>query len=192
MPSCEAHNTMKSREDEYLLYVLVMSLTSNEVAKSQFLTKVWRAIERRPKLLERLMLTTREVTVHDKVNDTWHDTIAIQPEEQRLVGIFTCIAKAIYFHERATQWPGKISVLHEFMLSFEDLAQNERQRAIEQELNAVLRDVPCKGEYPDVFCYQFVEMESMPFVRLHFFGSTRVSAVYIERTSTCSINDKAD
>jgi hypothetical protein len=179
VPSCEAHNTEKSREDEYLLYVLVMSLPSNELAKSQFLTKVRRAIERRPKLLERLLLKTHEVIVHDTVTDEWHKTLAIQPEEHRLVGIFTCIAKALYFYEKASTWPGRVSVLSEFMLSFDDLAQNERQRVLELQLNAVLSDVPFKGENPDVFSYQFVEVDGKTFVRLHFYGSTRVSAVYV-------------
>lgn len=179
VPSCETHNTEKSQEDEYLLYVLAMSLPSNELAKSQFLTKIRRAIERRPKLLERLLLKTQEVVVHDTVNDAWYKTIAIQPDERRLVGIFTCIAKALYFHEKTYPWLGQVSVLCEFMLSFMDIEQNERQRLMEQQLNAALNDVPFKGENPDVFSYQFVEVEGKNFIRLHFYGSTRVSAVYV-------------
>lgn len=179
VPSCETHNTEKSLEDEYLLYVLVMSLSSNDLAKSQFLTKIHRAIERRPKLLERLLLKFQEVVVHDTVNDAWYKTIAIQPEGHRLVGIFTCIAKALYFHEKACPWLGRVNVWSEFMLSIEDLAQNERQHWLEQQLNALLSDVPFKGENADVFSYQFVEVESKSFVRLHFYGSTRVSAAYV-------------
>ena len=179
VPSCAVHNTEKSREDEYLLYVLVMSLPSNELAKSQFLTKVRRAIERRPKLLERLLLKTQEVVVHDTVSDEWHKTLAFQPEEHRLVGIFTCIAKALYFHEKSCMWAGRVSVLSEFMLSFEDLARNERQRMLEQQLNVMLSDVPFKGENPAVFSYQFVELGGKSVVRLHFYGSTRVSAVFV-------------
>lgn len=179
VPSCEKHNTEKSRDDEYLLYVLVMNLPSNYLAKSQFLTKVRRAIERRPKLLERLLLKTQEVVVHDTVNDAWYKTMAIQPEERRLVGIFTCIAKALYFHEKTCLWPGNVSVLSEFMLSFKDIEQNERQSLMVQQLNTVLSDVPFKGENPDIFSYQFVEVEGKCFVRLHFYGGTRVSAVYV-------------
>lgn len=177
--SCDEHNTEKSKEDEYLLYVLVMSIPSNELAKSQFLTKVRRAIERRPQLLERLLLKQQPVVVHDAVNDSWHQTIAIQPEDHRLIRIFTCIAKALYFHERALPWLGRVSVLIEFTLSFSDLARNERQHMLGQQLNEVLKDVPHKGENPDVFSYQFVEADGATFVRLHFYGSTRVSAVYI-------------
>ena len=79
VPSCKAHNTAKSKDDEYLLYVLAMCLPSNEVAKNQFLTKIRRAIERRPKLLSRLLIQQQEVTVYDTISDEWHKTIAIMP-----------------------------------------------------------------------------------------------------------------
>lgn len=179
VPSCALHNMGKSREDEYLLYVLVMSLPSNKLANSQFLTKVRRAIERRPKLLESLLLKTQEVVVHDTVSDKWHKTLAILPDENRLVGIFTCIAKALYFYEKSCTWQGQISVMIEFMLSFDDLAMNERQGELEQQLNAMLSSVPLKGENPDVFSYQFVELDSKSFVRLYFYGGNRVAAVYV-------------
>lgn len=97
-----------------------------------------------------------------------------------LASIFTCIAKALYFHEKMCPWPGHVSVLSEFMLSFKDTAQNERQSLMVQQLNTVLSDVPFKGENPDIFSYQFVEVEGRCFVRLHFYGGTRVSAVYVE------------
>lgn len=177
--SCDTHNTEKSKEDEYLLYVLVMNLSSNEVAKNQYLTKVKRAIERRPKLLERLLLKTAEVTVHDTTTNEWYKTIAIQPEEHRLVSIFTSIAKALYFREKSAVWPGQVSVLVEFMLSLFDAAQNECQRILEEQLNHVLSDIPHKGENPDVFSYQFVEADGKTFARLHFYKNSRVSVVFI-------------
>ena len=179
VPSCEEHNTEKSKEDEYLLYVLAMSLPSNDLGKSQFLTKVRRAYERRPKLLERLLLKPQGVVVHDTVSDAWHKTIAIQPEEHRLIGIFTCIAKALYFYEKACPWLGHVSVFIEFMLSFKDIEQIEQQRLVVQQLDTTFSDVPFKGENPDVFSYQFVEFEGSSFVRLHFYGSTRVTAAYV-------------
>ncbi len=42
VPSGDLHNSKKSSDDEYLLYCLVMSIPSNEIAKKLFLTKVMR------------------------------------------------------------------------------------------------------------------------------------------------------
>lgn len=179
VPSCEAHNTEKSKEDEYLLYCLVMSLPSNEIAKSQFLTKIMRAIQRRPKLIDRLLLQKQEVIVHDREKDVWSRTIAFKPEEQRLISIFTHIAKAIYYHEKKEKWDGTISVIIEFMLSFTNIEQNERQSDLIKELDTILSTVPPKGDNPDIFSYQFVEVEGGLFTRFHFYGNSKVVAAYV-------------
>jgi hypothetical protein len=177
--SCDVHNTQKSKEDEYLLYILVMSLPSNDIAKSQFLTTVKRAIEYRPKLLDRMLIKYREVTYHDTENDIWHRSIAIQPDEARLTEIFRCIAKAMYVVEKETFWPYKISVMIEFMLALDDVARNERQAERVREVEAFLNAAPHKGNNPEIFTYQFVEHDGHALMRLHFYGNTRVSVVFI-------------
>lgn len=179
VPSCEKHNTDKSRDDEYLLYVLAMSLPSNEVAKHQFLTKIMRAVQRRPKLIERLLVESQEVVVHDTVADTWEKTIALRPEESRLIGMFTCIAKGLYFHEKRSPWLGGVSVLIEFMLSFDDLAKNKRQRLLVEQLGTIFSDQPLRGSNQDVFGYQFVEVDGKFMARLHFYGNSKVSVVFV-------------
>jgi hypothetical protein len=179
VPSCEEHNTKRSKDDEYLLYVLVMNLTSNEIAQSQFLTRVRRAIERRPSLLKQLMIETREVIIHDTVTDKWEKSITIKPDEQRLVRVFTSIAKALYFHEKGRVWPGPVSIVTEFMLSFDDIGRNERQEQLVKELDVLLANVPHKGQHPDVFSYQFLDIEGRHLLRLHFFGNSRASATFL-------------
>ena len=52
------------------------------------------------------MIETQEVVIHDTVTDKWEKSIAIKPEEQRLVRVFTSIAKALYFHERWAHFAG--------------------------------------------------------------------------------------
>ncbi len=58
VPSCEAHNTSRSRDDEYAMVVVVQHYQTNKTARNQFATKVIRALRRSP------ALTTR---VYDKV-----------------------------------------------------------------------------------------------------------------------------
>ena len=55
VPSCEEHNTAKSRDDEYLLHVLAASITSSPIGPTQFLTKVRRSLERAPNLASTLL-----------------------------------------------------------------------------------------------------------------------------------------
>ncbi|MDP1996248.1 MAG: hypothetical protein Q8J90_03535 [Gallionella sp.] len=176
--SCDEHNSKKSKDDEYLLYVLAMSLPSNDIAKHQFLTKVRRAIERRPALLQKLLMKFREVTLHDTVNNTWSKSIALQPDHTRLMSIFTHIAKAIYFLETGKIWQSEVTLLIEFLISLENIPQNERQAKVEQAANEFFANISHKGENKNIFTYQFVELEGRAMLRLHFFGNSKVSASF--------------
>jgi hypothetical protein len=49
VPSCDAHNLARSKDDEYLLHVLAASITSNNVGLNQFLTKSRRAFDESPR-----------------------------------------------------------------------------------------------------------------------------------------------
>lgn len=51
VPSCDEHNTKTSKDDEYLLYVLLMNIANNQSAEQHFDTKVIRAIGRNPSVM---------------------------------------------------------------------------------------------------------------------------------------------
>ncbi len=178
VPSCELHNLSKSQDDEYLLYVLVMSLPSNEVAKNQFLTKIHRAINKNPSLLRRFVIQYEEVSVHDTVTNKWFKTIAIQPEHHRLVSIFTSIAKGIYYLEKGTFWNSHIHVVIEFTLSFSDIKSNDKQEELVQGLDTVFSNIPQIGQNPEVFTYQFTNINGSSLCRFNFYGSSRVTVAY--------------
>ncbi len=178
VPSCEAHNLGKSLDDEYLLYVLVMSLPSNEVAKNQFLTKIHRAVATNPSLLKRLLLKYEEVTVHDNITDKWFKTIAIRPEQNRLVNIFTSIAKGIYYLEKDTAWNSKVHIVTEFTLSLSDVESNNKQTMLVKGVDSVFSNCIHKGDNPDVFKYQFMDINGNCMSRFHFYGSSRVTVAY--------------
>jgi len=55
VPACDEHNSAKSKDDEYLLNVLVINLPANEIAKNHFLTKIKRAVQRNPRLMNQIM-----------------------------------------------------------------------------------------------------------------------------------------
>lgn len=156
-----------------------MSLPSNEVAKHQFLTKIMKAIERRPKLIQRLLSDTQEVVVHDTIENKWHRTIALRPEENRLTTIFTHIAKGLYFHEVGKIWSGKVSVLIEFMLSIDEIESNQNQQKLIAKLDSMLANASMKGNNQDVFSYQFAQEDGKSIARLHFYGNSKVTVVFI-------------
>jgi len=183
VPSCDVHNTAKSKDDEYLLYVLALCWPSNEVGQNQFLTKVQRAAKRKPALLNALTLEYQHVRIHDTEKDTWEQSIAIRPDEKRLLDQFTHISKAIYFLETGQHWPGSVSVLIEFLLSLDDVERNARLEGVVRVTEEYLVNVSHKGDNKEVFSYQFVENDGRAMLRLHFYGDNKVSAVFLQCVS---------
>lgn len=177
--SCEEHNSEKSKDDEYLLYVLAMSLPSNDIGKNQFLTKVLRAIKRKPRLIEALLSEVRGVDVNDTKNDEWLKTIAIKPDNARLISIFIHIAKALYFYEMGCIWSGNVRIGIEFLLSLTDVALNQSMANTVQTANECMAEIQYKGDNADIFAYQFVNFEEKALLRLHFYGNSKVLAVFV-------------
>ena len=48
VPSCDRHNSLKSKDDEYLRAVIVMTAVQNKVGQHQFFGKLLPAVTRRP------------------------------------------------------------------------------------------------------------------------------------------------
>ena len=48
VPSCDEHNSEKSKDDVYLLFFLAVSILSNDVSREHFASKIMRAIKRTP------------------------------------------------------------------------------------------------------------------------------------------------
>ncbi len=68
VPSCDAHNSTKCKDDEYLLFVLISHFGNNTVAANQILTKILRALRRRPHLKSIYTKTTKDVLLEGKTS----------------------------------------------------------------------------------------------------------------------------
>lgn len=184
VPSCNEHNTSKSQDDEYLLYLLVINLPANETAKSQFFTKVIRSIQRNPRLMNRLMANPRPVTVVDKEARLAHYTVALHIDDARLESVLNHIARALYFHHFKTQWLGNVRTQPDFLLASLELSGDQGQNKLGELMSAsadyLFSASDFYGENPDVFKYQVLDgnEDVHKLMRLHFYGGCRVSVFF--------------
>lgn len=184
VPACDEHNTSKSHDDEYLLYLLVINLPANQTAKNQFLTKVLRSIERNPGLIKKIMATPHPVIAVDKETGQEHHTVAINVDDARLDSALDHIARALYFHHFKAQWIGSVRTQPDFLLaSFDPEKGQERNNLSEYMLEAadqLFADKAFHGANPDVFKYQVLEGNENVHVlmRLHFYNGCRVSVFF--------------
>jgi hypothetical protein len=184
VPACDLHNTSKSQDDEYLLYLLVINLPANETAKNQFLTKIMRSIERNPGLIKKIMANPHPVVAVDKETGQAHHTVAVNIDDARLDTALDHIARALYFHHFKAQWLGNVRTQPDFLLSSLDPVNGQERNKLGEYMVAaadqLFADKEFHGANPDVFKYQVLEGNENVhmLMRLHFYNGCRVSVFF--------------
>jgi hypothetical protein len=181
VPACTDHNSKKSKDDEYLLTLLAITLPANEIAKNHFLTKVRRSIKRNPRLITALMENRCPVTVINSQTGEIQNTTATRIEDVRLNSVLEHIARALYFHHFKEPWQGSVKTQCDFLLASLDLDdQNLNNQCAELAEGADHIFAKCEfyGANPDVFKYQVLENGIDKLMRLHFYEGCRVSVFF--------------
>jgi hypothetical protein len=182
--ACDEHNTSKSQDDEYLLYLLVINLPANETAKSQFFTKIMRSIQRNPNLIKKFMANPHPVIAVDKETGQAHHTVAVNVDDARLDSALEHIARALYFHHFKNQWLGSVRTQPDFLLASLDPEKGQERNRLGEYMVAaadqLFSGIDFHGENPDVFKYQVLEGNENvhKLMRLHFYNRCRVSVFF--------------
>lgn len=151
VPSCDAHNLRKSNDDEYLLVCLASRVGNNIAAYLHTCTKVRRARERNPFL----------------INIEEEDTVEAQniqfPVEWanvnmlRLFHSFEAIARALYYYDFGVCFNGMCHIVTRLCFNPDAMKStlfNARAcKLIEMEMPHWKTEV--KGDNPEIFTYQF-------------------------------------
>lgn len=173
VPSCEEHNTSKSKDDQYLLYLLAASVTSNAVGLNQFMTKVKRSAERKPWLAATMALKAKPARIFHPDENLWEEGLGIYVDAPRIDATLSKCACALYFHETHKKFGGSVKVITPFTLYLDSPLNAAVSSAL-----AVAEDFfathPSYGNNPDVFCYKFAEGENTATMLLCFYGRTKI------------------
>lgn len=182
VPSCDLHNSMKSNDDEYLLYCLVMSIPSNETGSNHFLTKIMRAIERNPSLIKKYLQKHKTVAVENMETGEWSRSISCQIDDDRFDKSIEQLSRALFFHHFGVKADGEIGIYPNFLMSMnegyeETNASIAKMDSISEQLFS--REV-VHGENPEVFKYCAVDLGQgeAKILRLYFYGGNRVTVIF--------------
>ncbi len=184
VPSCDLHNSRKSKDDEYLLYLLAMNLPSNAVAQNQYFTKVKRAIDRNPSLLAQFTKTTVPVEIEDKTIGKVAQSFAFKIDETRLTRIVDHLARGLYFEHFNKKWLGPIKYQAEFLLATVEPNRstelNEPILEMSRATDKMFKEAEYFGNNPEVFKYQVREdLEQFSCVmRLCFYEGCKLLLVF--------------
>lgn len=151
VPSCREHNSAKSKDDEYLLFVLTSHFGNNTVAANHIRTKILRALRRRPHLLSIFTKTSKNVMLGGE------KTLAFQFDRKRVNRELEHIVRGLHFREFEQRWMERIVVHSPAMMAMEGESAtdvNQITRKMAGDAGVFFRDASRKGVHQDVFWYQ--------------------------------------
>lgn len=173
VPSCDAHNSFKSHDDEYLLHVLAASYTSSNVGLTQFITKSARAFAKSPAKASSLIRRSAQVQLQRAGDSTWEDGLQVIVEAERLDLVLGNCARALYFYETGRKLVGPLKVITGFTMYNDPTVQANVTNGLAA-TESFFADLTAKGENPDVFKYKFAEGEIRVLFLMHFYSHSEV------------------
>ena len=182
VPSCDMHNLSKSNDDEYLMACLASRVGNNAVAYIHTCTKVRRALDRSPSLVE--ILGDDVVSINNKEYPVQWACM----DMKRLFYSFEAIARALFYHEFGSRFEGDCRIVTRLCNNPADnrsTAFNIRAcEIIENEISNWNTEV--KGDNPTIFTYQFSPEDGFMCrtLCLSFYKNTKVYAVLSRMSSS--------
>ena len=175
VPSCDEHNLAKSHHDEYLMVCLGGRVGNNGIAYIHTNTKIKRAIERNPKLIQ--VQGEDEISISGKK----FPVLLVQIDNYRLMRSFESIARALVFHEFSFCYQGRCQVISDIFFSPKDFRSTNFQAKSAQMLSEERKrwDTKNKGDNSSIFTYQFSNLDAIGTftVALTFYGKTIVYVI---------------
>ncbi|MEL5451861.1 hypothetical protein PTR41_18505 [Serratia bockelmannii] len=181
VPSCEQHNTQKSKDDMYLLFFLAVNIISNELAQKQFGTKIMRAINRSPHVFTEFTKKSTPVILKAKDGEIIHTT-AIEIDRERFDSAIKHISHALYYHKFRKTFIGDIQVITSGLvdLSNEDSVEvNDKIQNLGQMVDKFLTSVPSEGDNPEIFNYKLLKEDEFQqvIIQMNFYCNFNVVSI---------------
>ncbi len=180
VPSCDAHNSQKSHDDEYFLYVLSGNFQINEVGRNLYRTKVRRAIRRNSSVLGKIASTATPVNFKDPVSGNIVNSVAHELDPNRFNTMIDRLGRAIYFFHFKEKWTYSIKYQAEFFFATVNQSDeaNSRLKEITKQADEWFSNVAYYGENPEVFKYQALETDNSKKMRLHFYEGCKLLLIF--------------
>jgi len=155
VPSCEFHNNKKSKDDEYLLFVITSTYQSNAEGQNLFSKKIDEIIEENHEyFLKTFFGEPENVIVYGQ------DTFTFRLNSKRFDTALKYMANAIYFNHFKTKWNEALEIFApsaRYSSEIPNYYSGNIQLARLEQLDAGAQR---HGENQDIFFYQFIDNTS--------------------------------
>lgn len=188
VPSCDEHNLIKSKLDEYLMVHLSGRVGNNFVAYLNTATKINRIKLRNSKAFK----IARSDVVKIKGKD--FPILWVDVDTQKLAYSFESIARGLYYYEYGKNFTGKCLSITKL---FKNLNNLEASKYIDRSFEMINNErkywnTEVKGINPEVFTYQFSKIDGFncQTLVLNFYSGTIVYVILDGMTEEQKLREK--
>lgn len=176
VPSCDEHNSQKSKDDEYVQLILVNGYFNNKAGQDHFKSKLFRALSRRPALLATLYAGAEPVTV-DGV-----PTVAVTVDRERFIRAMERIVQGLCVKFSGERWQKDFMIQTPALLATDEPDADQVNSLVTGLCNSIvgcLEGIAKQGENPDIFWCQLLidKPKDRMLCRMVFYGGFDIFAV---------------
>lgn len=185
VPSCDEHNSKKSKDDEFLMVSIAGIVGNNRLGFFHTKTKINRAIRRKSKdFLNKAVIKNHKDLVIETKRGGKFPVLYGNPDYDRLVKCFESIAYGLYFNEYKKTYTGEIKMLLGF-INYNDPNNNTMIFFIKERFEVEELALEIQGENKEVFKYQFCKPDKFGLIglKLTFYGATDVYISFLPDNS---------
>ena len=181
VPSCAAHNSGKSCDDEFLMMSLAGIVGNNSIGYRHWTGKVDRALRRSSyRVLNSVVLKPKRIERLVVEGNYFMDVIWGTPDFARLYKCFEHVLRGLYFHDFGQRFEGQVRVIPGFV-KHEPGKTQTWQKLIEARYLYEADSMRRSGSNPEVFYYQRFPADQFGLIayRLCLYGGVDVYASLI-------------
>ena len=179
VPSCDLHNSAKSSDDEFFLFIVSAQYRGNYHKDAHFENKVMRAFNRSPNRFISMIedLTPVECTGLDGEQ---FESAMFKIDPDRLDKVAHHLARGIYFYHFCKKWLGKSATLTNILGVNGNISSSENKFIASQitKVSKSFEGLPSYGDNKEIFQYQiYSRNEDAHALRLEFFEGVEIFVV---------------
>ncbi len=181
VPSCELHNSKKSKDDEFLMTCMAGVVGNNFLGYFHTHTKVKRAIIRKGQAFRNTILEEIQETHFKNENGVSFPVLIGRPNFDRLYSCFKNIAYGLYYHKFGKRFEGESQIMMDF-LTFEDEQTEKIKLLVRKRLEEETEKPEIEGANPEIFSYAFYRPDEFGLISLvmTFYQGSKVLVAFKE------------
>ena len=165
VPSCDLHNSKKSKDDEFLLISLASSIQTNNSGYNHFKTKVKRALKRSNyNFLSKIIQDYKQLNIVNSHGENIN-VLKGKADLNRLTNCFESIIFGLFFHQFNKQFDGDIRMLNDFIIP-DNKDQMNLIKLIKESFEKNKKETGVLGNNSEIFNYQFTSKDEFGMIGL--------------------------